>query len=96
MRVAFACGVFAPAIDVRRLFHRLTLSAAILPCGCLARTNWVCALIGFLGVHLFSPGFGPRTDDLSLDTNRKQRASLYRKEHNAILVGLLQLWIVIR
>jgi hypothetical protein len=52
VRVAFAYGVFATAIDVRRLFHCLALGAAILGCGCLARTNWVCTLISFCGVHV--------------------------------------------
>jgi hypothetical protein len=48
----------------------LALGAAILDRRCLTRTNWMCALIGFRGVHLFPPGFGSRADDLGLQVSR--------------------------
>src|SRR6202790_903202 len=69
VRVAFAFGVFAPTIDIWRLFHCLALGAAILVCGCLTRTNWVCALIGFRGVHFFLPCCDRERMILGKDTN---------------------------
>jgi hypothetical protein len=87
--VAFAYGVFAPAIDIRRLFHRLALRAAILACRYGTGTDWVCALFGFRGVHLFPPRFKQRTGDPSLDASRQDSEFLCRTEQIAILVAPL-------
>jgi hypothetical protein len=56
--VAFASGVFAPAVDVRRFFHGLARGAAVFARRGLAGTDWVRTLFGFCRGHFFSPYFG--------------------------------------
>jgi len=90
VRVAFACRVFAPAIDVRRLFHCLALRAAILACRCRTGTNWVSALVAFRGIHLFPPFFLSRAGDPSLEISPQECVFLYRKEHISIVIASLQ------
>jgi hypothetical protein len=87
VRVALAFAVFAPAIDIRRLFHGLALGAAILSRCCHAGTNWVCTLLDFRGVHLLPPDFESRAHDLDLYVSRLESIFLYRKEHVLIFVG---------
>ena len=86
VRVAFASGVLAPAIDVRRLFHCLTLRAAVLASHCGTRANWVRALVGFLSVHLFPPDFKLCAVIRGFNINRQGSVFLYRKGQIAILV----------
>src|SRR5208282_2061479 len=75
--VAFASGVSAGTIDVRHFFHCLALDAAVLARSCQAGTNWVCALLGSLGFHIFSPGFGSREDDPGRYLRQREKAFLY-------------------
>jgi hypothetical protein len=56
MRVVFADGVSAPAIEVRRLIFLFALGAAILARRYQAQTSRVCALLAFFSCHLFFPG----------------------------------------
>src|ERR1700687_2445093 len=88
-RFALASGVSAPAINVRRLFDWLALGATIFSRRCPARTNWVCILLAFRGLHLFSPSFGSSAGHPGLDLSRQERVFLYRKEHIAISGGIV-------
>jgi hypothetical protein len=75
--MAFAVGVFAGTIDVRHLFHRFALDAAVLARSCQAGTNWVSALLRFRSFHNFSPGFGSRTDDPRRYLRLRKKVLLY-------------------
>src|SRR6478736_3218577 len=79
--VALAHSVAARTIDVRRLFHCLAIAAAVLARRCQARTNGVCALLGFCRGHFSSPKFGSKGDDLGRNSSQRVRVLLYRNEH---------------